>query len=415
MKQLSYRRGVLNVEAVPLSAIAAAQGTPAYVYSTAALKDAYFAFEKALTPVPHLICYSVKASSNLAILSLFAKWGSGFDIVSRGELLRVKRAGGDPSRLVFAGVGKTADEMAEALAAGIRLFNVESAEELDALDAVGRAQGRQAPFAIRVNPDVDAKTHRHIATGLETSKFGVPLSEAAALYERSRKLRGVRALGVDCHIGSQMTSLKPVREAVRRVGDFYLTQRERGHPLQYLDLGGGLGITYSGERPPSAAEYAGVLVGAAQRTGATLLLEPGRSLVGNAGILLTQVLYRKRTPARRFVIVDAGMNDLIRPALYEAHHEIWPVAKPRGRARLETVEVVGPVCESTDVLARGRRMVMPEVGSLQAFLSAGAYGMSMASSYNSRPRPVELLVDGSAYRVIRARETLEDLWRGEQV
>jgi diaminopimelate decarboxylase len=303
--------------------------------------------------------------------------------------------------------------MAEALAAGLLLFNVESAEELEALDAVGRALGKKAPFAVRVNPDVDAKTHRHIATGLQTSKFGVPLEEAAALYAKSKRLPGVEARGVDCHIGSQMTSLAPLRQAVRKVSDFFLAQREQGHALAYLDLGGGLGIAYQDEEPPSAKAYAEEVSVASRRTGARLILEPGRSLVGNAGILLTRVLYRKKTEQRRFVVVDAGMNDLLRPALYEAHHEIQPVRAHPGRR--EPVDVVGPVCESTDVLAKDRPLPIPEQGDLWAIRSAGAYGMSMASSYNSRPRPAEVLVQGAAYRVIRARETLEDLWRGESL
>ncbi len=398
---------------MPLPAIAAALGTPTYVYSTEALYDAFTSLQSALSGVPHQICYSVKANSSLAILSLFAKWGSGFDIVSYGELRRVQQVKGRMDGVVFAGVGKTRDEMAEALAAGVLLFNVESAEELEALDAVARAQGKVAPFAIRVNPDVDARTHRYIATGLKTSKFGVPLEEASELYLRSRKMRGLVARGVDCHIGSQLTQLGPVREATRKLAAFYVAQKARGLPLELLDVGGGLGITYSDEHPPSFHEYGRVLSHLVNQTGARLILEPGRSLVGNAGLLLTRVLYRKQTSRKHFIVVDAGMNDLIRPALYEAHHNIWPVKKTR--ARKEKLEVVGPVCESTDVLARARPLVLPEREALWAILSAGAYGMSMASTYNSRPRPAEVLVEGAAYRVIRARESVEDLWRGESI
>jgi diaminopimelate decarboxylase len=292
------------------------------------------------------------------------------------------------------------------------LSTVVSAVELEALDAVGRRLGRRAPFALRVNPDVDARTHRHIATGLKTSKFGVPFEEAVALYTRARKLKGLRAVGLDCHIGSQLTSSAPMRAALSKVAGLYRSLQEQGHPLQYLDIGGGLGITYSDETPPSPQEYASTVLAAAKGTGATLILEPGRVLVGNAGVLLTRVLYRKNTPSKTFVVVDAGMNDLIRPALYEAHHALQPVVKRRGKA--VEVDVVGPVCESSDVLARARPLVLPRQGELYAVMSAGAYGMSMASNYNSRPRPAEVLVDGAAWRVVRERERPEDLWRGER-
>ncbi|NBD11357.1 diaminopimelate decarboxylase [Corallococcus silvisoli] len=412
MSAFAYRKGLLHAEEVPLSAIADAVGTPTYVYATAALAERFREVTEAFQGHPHLVCYSVKANSNLAILRLFAGLGSGFDIVSGGELARVKQAGGAPAKTVFAGVGKTPDEMAQALSQGLLLFNVESAEELDALDAVGRRLGKPAPFALRVNPDVDARTHRYIATGLKTSKFGVPFEEAVALYAKAKKWKGLKALGLDCHIGSQLTRTAPVKAALTKVADLYVTLKAKGHALEYLDVGGGLGITYSDETPPSAGEYARTVLGAVARTGATLLLEPGRSLVGNAGVLLTRVLYRKPTEARTFVVVDAGMNDLLRPALYEAHHALQPVVKRRGRD--VEVDVVGPVCESTDVLARARPLVLPRQGDLYAFMSAGAYGMSMASTYNSRPRPAEVLVDGAAWRVVRERERVEDLWRGER-
>ncbi|TSC32438.1 diaminopimelate decarboxylase [Corallococcus sp. Z5C101001] len=412
MSAFAYRKGLLHAEEVPLSAIADAVGTPTYVYATAALAERFREVTEAFQGHPHLVCYSVKANSNLAILRLFAGLGSGFDIVSGGELARVKQAGGAPAKTVFAGVGKTPDEMAQALSQGLLLFNVESAEELEALDAVGRRLGKPAPFALRVNPDVDARTHRYIATGLKTSKFGVPFEEAVALYAKAKKWKGLKALGLDCHIGSQLTRTAPVKAALTKVADLYVTLKAKGHALEYLDVGGGLGITYSDETPPSAGEYARTVLGAVARTGATLLLEPGRSLVGNAGVLLTRVLYRKPTEARTFVVVDAGMNDLLRPALYEAHHALQPVVKRRGRD--VEVDVVGPVCESTDVLARARPLVLPRQGDLYAFMSAGAYGMSMASTYNSRPRPAEVLVDGAAWRVVRERERVEDLWRGER-
>jgi diaminopimelate decarboxylase len=407
-----YKKGTLHAESVPLRAIADAVGTPTYVYSQAALTEHFQVLDGAFGDYPHLICYSVKANSTLAVLGLFAGLGSGFDIVSGGELARVKQARGDMAKTVFAGVGKTREEMARALAAGILLFNVESAEELELLDAVGREAGRRAPFALRVNPDVDARTHRYISTGLKTSKFGVPFDEAVALYARARKLKGVRALGVDCHIGSQLTRTAPMKAALTKVAGLYAQLQTQGHALEYLDIGGGLGITYTEETPPSPQEYARTVLSAVKGTGARLLLEPGRSLVGNAGVLLTRVLYRKQTPAKTFVVVDAGMNDLLRPALYEAHHVLQPVVKPRGKA--VEVDVVGPVCESTDVLAPARALVLPRQGDLYAVMSAGAYGMSMASTYNSRPRPAEVLVEGSAWRVVRERERDEDLWRGER-
>ncbi|MFY2563901.1 diaminopimelate decarboxylase [Corallococcus terminator] len=412
MSSFPYRKGVLHAEAVPLPAIADAVGTPTYVYSTAALTQAFRAVTEAFSDARPLVCYSVKANSNLAILRLFAGLGGGFDIVSGGELARVRHAGGEAAKTVFAGVGKTLEEMEAALAAGILLFNVESAEELEALDAVGRRLGRRAPFALRVNPEVDPRTHRYIATGLKTSKFGVPFEEAVALYARSKKMKGVKAAGLDCHIGSQLTQSSPLRAALTKVAGLYQELKAQKHALEYLDVGGGLGITYSDETPPSVAEYARVVLAATKDTGARLVLEPGRSLVGNAGVLLTRVLYRKQTPAKQFTVVDAGMNDLLRPALYEAHHAFVPLVKRRGKA--VEVDVVGPVCESTDVLAKARPLVLPQAGELYAFLSAGAYGMSMASNYNSRPRPAEVLVDGEAWRVVRERERTEDLWRGER-
>ncbi|NVJ17912.1 diaminopimelate decarboxylase [Myxococcus sp. AM010] len=412
MNHFTYRKGVLHAEEVPLAAIADSVGTPTYVYSTATLSRHVRVVTEAFGDRPHLICYSVKANSNLAILRLIAERGGGFDIVSGGELARVRHAGGDAAKTVFAGVGKTQEEMEAALAAGILLFNVESAEELEALDAVGRRLGRRAPFALRVNPDVDARTHRYISTGLKTSKFGVPFEEAVALYARAKKLKGLLAAGLDCHIGSQLTQTAPMRAALSKVAGLYSALKAQGHPLAYLDVGGGLGITYSDETPPSPDAYARTVIAAAGATGATLILEPGRALVGNAGVLLTRVLYRKKTPARHFVVVDAGMNDLLRPALYEAHHGVQPLVKRRGKA--VEVDVVGPVCESTDVLAKARPLVLPRAGELFAFMSAGAYGMSMSSTYNSRPRPAEVLVDGEAWRVVRERERVEDLWRGER-
>ncbi len=411
MNHFHYRAGVLYAEDVPLTRIADAVGTPTYVYSTATLERHFRVLTQSFRGQPHLVCYSVKASSNVSLLRLFARLGAGFDIVSGGELHRALSAGADPRRVVFSGVGKSDAEMTSAITAGILLFNVESAEELEALDAVGVRLKRRAPFAIRVNPDVDARTHRHIATGLKTSQFGVPIPEAAELYERSRGMKGVAARGVDCHIGSQLTDIAPLELAVKKTVQFYRALVASGFALELIDVGGGLGIRYTDERPPSPKEYATVVRRAVRGTGARLILEPGRVIAGNAGVLLTRVLYRKRTPAKTFVVMDAGMNDLIRPALYDAHHELRPVTKRRGRSTV--VDVVGPVCESSDVLARSRRLVLPPRGDLWVVMSAGAYAMSMASNYNSRPRPAEVLVAKNRFQVIRARETLADLVRGE--
>lgn len=411
MNHFHLHRGALHCERVPLERIAREVGTPTYVYSTATLVRHVGVLHDAFAERPTLLCYSVKANSNLAVLKLLADRGAGFDIVSAGELGRVLEAGGDPKKVVFAGVGKREDELALALRLGILMFNVESAEELDALDRVARRLKTRAPFALRVNPDVDAKTHRYIATGLKTSKFGVPFDEAIGLYRKSRRMKGLSARGLDCHIGSQLTDTRPVREAVGKVADLYRALNAEGLGLTHLDVGGGLGVTYTTEAPPGLLEYARAIREPLRGLDATVVLEPGRVIVANTGVLLTRVLYRKKTPARRFVIVDAGMNDLLRPALYEAHHDVRPV-RPRKGPRA-TVDVVGPVCESSDVLGHARALPPLSPGDCLAVMTAGAYGMSMASTYNSRPRPAEVLVDGSRYRVVRARETLEDLWRGE--
>lgn len=411
MNHFTRIEGELSCEAVPLARIAEQVGTPTYVYSSATLARHVAALQQAFASRPTLLCYSVKASSNLAVLKLMAKAGAGFDIVSGGELERVRRIGGDLRKVVFAGVGKTAAEMEAALKAGILMFNVESAEELEALDRVGRTLGTPAPFALRVNPDVDAKTHRYIATGLKTSKFGVPVQEAVALYAKSKRMKGLVARGIDCHIGSQLTDTRPVRQAMTRVAALFKTLRSQGFALTHLDVGGGLGVTYTDETPPGVDAYAKAVLEPLESVDATLVLEPGRVLVANAGVLLTRVLYRKPTPSKRFVIVDAGMNDLLRPALYEAHHGIEPVTVRKGKKQV--VDVVGPVCESSDVLGTDRTLPPLQQGDLLAVLTAGAYGMSMASSYNSRPRPAEVLVEGDRFRVVRTRETTTELMRGE--
>ncbi|MBL8916815.1 MAG: diaminopimelate decarboxylase [Archangium sp.] len=411
MNHFDSRNGALCAEDVPLEKIAHEVGTPTYVYSSATLNRHLSVVRDAFGTVPHVLCYSVKANSTLGVLKLVVKHGSGFDIVSGGELARVLEAGGDPKRIVFSGVGKREDEMVAALRAGILMFNVESAEELALLDRVGRRAKKKAPFSLRVNPDVDPRTHKYIATGLKSSKFGVPFEEAVALYRASRKMKGLQAMGVDCHIGSQLTDAKPFAQALSRVAGLYTTLKAEGFPLTHLDVGGGLGVTYTDEKPPGLAAYSQVVVDSTRHTGATVVLEPGRVIVANAGVLITRVLFNKKTKTKHFLIVDAGMNDLMRPALYEAHHDIVAV-KPRRGAKT-TVEIVGPVCESTDVLGKARSVPPLVAGDLLAIKTAGAYGMSMASTYNSRPRPAEVLVDGKRWRVIRKREALQDLWRGE--
>jgi diaminopimelate decarboxylase len=413
MNYFQYRGTELHAEEVPLRRIADEVGTPCYVYSLATLRHHYQVFDDAFAAVPHLICYSVKANSNLAVLRAFAAEGSGFDIVSGGELYRALLAGADPRKIVFSGIGKTREEIAYGLREGIRMFNVESAEELDAIDAVAGEVGRKAPIAIRVNPDVDPETHPYISTGMKKSKFGIDVQSAVEEYERARQLPNVDVVGVDCHIGSQLTRVSPFADALERVRDLVLELRRRGFAIRLLDFGGGLGIAYGdeSERPPEPKEYGDAIIGGIRELGVQVILEPGRSLVGNAGVLVTRVLYRKQTPAKRFVIVDAAMNDLIRPSLYDAYHDLVPVARTERPS--EVTDVVGPVCESGDFLARDRELPALEPGELLCVRSAGAYGFVMSSNYNTRPRAAEVLVDAGRYHVVRARETFEDLVRGE--
>jgi diaminopimelate decarboxylase len=414
MNHFRYRAGELCAEDVPLEKLAAEVGTPCYVYSSATLRRHYRVFDEAFAAAPHLVCYSVKANSNLAVLRLFAREGCGFDIVSGGELFRARRAGADPAKIVFSGIGKTRDEMAYALREGILAFNVESAAELDLLDEVAAVVGRKAPVSLRVNPDVDPKTHPYISTGMKKSKFGIEIRRAAEQYERARSLPHLEVVGVDCHIGSQLTDVAPFRDALARVRGLILDLRARGFDIRYLDFGGGLGITYEDEEPPSPKDYAEALLrDGIEKLGVKLLLEPGRVLVGNAGILLTRVLFLKDTETKKFVIVDGAMNDLIRPSLYGAFQRIDPV-RQSDRASV-IVDVVGPVCESGDFLAKDRDLPAVLPGELLAVRSAGAYGFVMASNYNTRPRAAEVLVDGSTYHVVRARETLDDLVRGETI
>jgi diaminopimelate decarboxylase len=409
-----FRRvdGELHVESVALADIAESFGTPCYVYSRAAIEQAYSALRDALVAHPSLICYAVKANPTLAILNLLARLGAGFDIVSGGELERVVAAGGDPARAVFSGVGKSEAELRLALALGIRCFNVESESELMRLDRVARDLGKTAPVALRVNPDVDPKTHPYISTGLKENKFGIPFADARALYARAATLPGLRVVGLDCHIGSQLTELAPLQEAALRVLALADELAAMGISLHHIDLGGGLGVRYRDESPPSFADYGAMLRECMHGRSETLLVEPGRALVGEAGVLLTRVEYLKRGADRNFAIVDAAMNDLMRPALYDAWHEVREVRAPSG-AR-ERYDIVGPVCESGDFIARDRMLSLQE-GALLAVMTAGAYGMSMSSNYNTRPRAAEVMVDGSHASLVRERESVGDLFRLERM
>lgn len=406
--------GRLCAEGVPLQTIAKEVGTPTYVYAEATLTRHFKVYDQAFAAHPHLLCYAVKANTSGAILHLFAGMGGGADIVSGGELYRALKAGIPAGRIVFSGVGKTAEEMQEALDAGILSFNVESEPELELLDQVARGRGVRAPVALRVNPNVDAKTHPYIATGLKESKFGVPIGDGRRLAERVVGSQGLRLTGLDCHIGSQLTKLAPTLEALDSVVALADELRQAGHALEHLDIGGGLGITYSGETPPHPDELGQAVTARLKGRPELLILEPGRVIVGNAGILLSRVLYVKETPARTFLVLDAAMNDLIRPSLYQAHHEIWPVERHPGRGTF-TVDVVGPVCESGDTFAKGRVLQRVAPGELVAILSAGAYGFSMASTYNSRRRAAEVLVSHDRFCTIRARETYASLVAGESL
>ena len=415
MNHFAYKDGVLHCEDVPIPEIALAVGTPFYLYSHATLERHLRVFDAAFAGVPHLVCFSVKACSNIAILRLFHSLGAGFDIVSGGELQRVLAAGGDPSRVVFSGVGKRADEIAYALGAGVRCLNVESEEELAVCDEVARGLGLTAPVALRVNPDVDASTHPYIATGLRTSKFGIPIGRAREVYAYARSLRGLSVVGLDCHIGSQLTQTAPIIASLRRLLSLIEELRQDGTDIRHLDLGGGLGIAYGQETPPHPDDYARAIIDEVRGRDLELVFEPGRVIAGNAGVLVMRVLYRKSNEDKQFVIVDAGMNDALRPALYGAWHAIQPVTEPVPGAPRIGVDVVGPVCESGDFLARDRELPPLERGDLLALMSAGAYGFSMASNYNSRTRPPEVLVRGGEQHVIRERESTADLMRGEVV
>jgi len=401
----------LHAEDVALARIAERYGTPCYVYSRRALAETYRAFDAAFAGRDHLVCYAVKANSSLAVLNLLARLGSGFDIVSGGELARVVAAGGDPRKVVFSGVGKTAEEMRQALAAGILCFNVESESELARLESVAAQAGVTAAVSLRVNPDVDPRTHPYIATGLKQNKFGIPYSDALALYRRARGMRHLALAGIGCHIGSQLTDVAPFVAALDRVLELADRLRAEGIALAHVDIGGGLGIRYRDESPPAVADYARALLGRLEGRALKLMLEPGRALVGNAGLLLTRVEYLKHGSERNFAVVDAAMNDLLRPALYDAWHEVLPVKAGRGDT---LYEIVGPVCETGDFLARARPLALKE-GEHLAIMAAGAYGMSMSSNYNSRPRAAEVMVDGATAHLIREREAVSELMAREML
>lgn len=411
-----YKSGELHCEGVPLSKIAAEVGTPVYVYSRAELERAYRAFDSALDGIPHRVCYAVKANSSLGILSVLVKLGAGADIVSAGELFRWQKAGGDPRKVVFSGVGKTEDEMRAALAAGIGTFNVESAEELGVLGRVARSVGATANIALRVNPDVDPETHPYISTGLKTNKFGVPMGEARHLLKKAAAMDGLRVSGVDFHIGSQLTKTAPFTDAIARLIQLVHELAADGIKLDHVDIGGGLGIDYGkGDVVPSPADYGKAVRSALAplvELGIEVYTEPGRVIVGQAGALVTSVVFRKRNEAKHFTIVDAAMNDLMRPALYNSYHPIKPVTRPERPAIV--TDVVGPVCESGDFFARDRELPELMPGELVWVGAAGAYGAAMASNYNTRPRAPEVLVHGDTYTVIRARETYEQLIAGER-
>ena len=412
MNTLTRRDGRLFLEDVPLDTLAEQFGTPLYVYSRRALDDAYAAYEHALAEVPHLVCYAVKANSSLAILNHFARLGAGFDIVSGGELARVIAAGGDPGKVVFSGVGKSETEIRQALTAGILCFNVESASELVRLDRVAGEMGLRAPVSFRVNPDVDPKTHPYISTGLKENKFGVAIADAPTLYRQAASMPHLDVAGIDCHIGSQLTDLSPLVDAADRVLALVDALAAGGIHLRHIDLGGGVGIRYRNESPADLDAYGHALAERFSGRPEKLLIEPGRSLVGNAGLLLARIEYLKPGMDKNFAIVDAAMNDLMRPALYEAYHEIVGVRD--SSAPVKTWDIVGPVCETGDFLGHARELSLAE-GDCIALLSAGAYGMSMASNYNTRPRAAEILVSGNEFALVREREAVADLIAGERL
>ncbi len=408
-----YRNGRLYCESVPIDNIIEAVGTPCYVYSHKTLTEAFLSYQQAFSEVPHVIAFACKANANIAILQLFARMGGGADIVSGGELYRAERAGMDPQKIVFAGIGKTRAEMRAALKANILMFNIESEQEMIVLNEIAKEIGTDAPIALRVNPDVNPKTHPYISTGLKHSKFGIDVDSAVAQYKKAARLGHLRIVGIHSHIGSQLVRVRPFVDALKRIATLIHRLRSEGIVLDNWDIGGGLGIPYHTEVPPTPRDLSHAVLPLLSQSGCRIILEPGRFLVGNAGILVTRVLYTKSKETRRFVIVDAGMNDLVRPSLYGAYHHIVPVQKRR--RKIEKADVVGPICESGDFLAQNRPLPEVKPEELLAVMSAGAYGFAMASNYNARPRPAEVLVQGTEFTLIRQRETYADLVRGEQM
>ena len=413
MHFFEYKDRQLYCEGIPIQQIAEKVGTPFYLYSYHTLVRHFTVFNDAFKGIPHLICYSAKANSNLALLRLFINLGGGVDVVSGGELFRAIKGGADSEKIVFSGVGKREDEIEYALKTGILMFNVESSQELQVINEVAGRIGKKAAIAIRVNPDIDPKTHPYISTGLKQNKFGIDILRAPMAYRLASQLSNLKIVGIDCHIGSQLVEVEPIIEALRRLKQLVENLRKEGMEIQYLDLGGGLGITYEDEEPPHPVEYASNILEELRGFGCTLILEPGRVIVGNAGVLVSKVLYTKENEEKRFVIVDAGMNDLVRPSYYGSYHQILPVKE---ETREEIVaDVVGPLCESSDFLAKGRKMAILHSGELIAVMSAGAYGFSMSTNYNSRPRIAEVLVRDDQMFVVRQREGYEDLIRGEEI
>lgn len=413
MDHFDYRQHKLFAEQFAVDKIAARYGTPCYIYSRATLERHWLAFDRAFGDHPHLICYAVKANSNIAILNCLARLGSGFDIVSVGELERVLAAGGNPEKIVFSGVGKREDEILAALKVGIRCFNVEVSGELDRISRLAGELGVIAPISFRVNPDVDAKTHPYISTGLKENKFGIDIDRALSEYRRAAQMPNIQIVGIDCHIGSQLTETTPFLDALDRVLALVDALQEAGITLHHLDLGGGLGICYRDEQPPQPSDYIAAILQRLAGRSFEILLEPGRAIVGNAGVLLTKVEYLKQTADKNFAIVDAAMNDLVRPSLYGAWQEIIPVNNASDEQE-QVWDIVGPVCETGDFLGKNRALKIAE-GDLLAVRSAGAYGFTMSSNYNSRPRAAEVMIDGEQSHLIRARETVEQLWAGEQL
>jgi diaminopimelate decarboxylase len=413
MNHFTYKEDTLFCEDIPIIDIVKKVGTPFYCYSYATITRHFRVFRDAFSELDHLTCFSVKSNANLAILKIFASQGGGADIVSGGELFRALKVGIPPDKIVYSGVGKTSEEMKSALTANIRMFNVESEQELQALNTMAGSMRRKATVAIRINPEVEARTHPYIVTGHSENKFGIPYDQALHAYQLARQLKHIEVKGISCHIGSQLTEIDPFLDAVKKLQDMLHELKKMGFTIQFLNLGGGLGITYDNEKPPHPLEYATALKKILVNSDITLILEPGRVIIGNAGILITRVLYTKSAKNKRFIIVDAGMNDLIRPTLYKSFHAIQPVTKIP--SEMVVADLVGPVCETGDFFAKDREIPAFQSGDLLAIMSAGAYGFSMTSNYNSRPRPAEVMVKGNRFAVIRARETYDDLIHGEVV